>query len=62
LMHGTAPWTGVNERRVLLFKYSPPHSSWAKTPYNLADYPNATNQQKRLMAPPSVEDHERVVE
>jgi hypothetical protein len=62
LMHGTAPWQGVLERRALLFKYSPPHSSWAKAPYALADYPNATEQQKRLMAPPSVEDHERVVE
>ena len=29
-------------------------------PY-LIDYPEATEQQKRLMAPPSVEDHARVV-
>ena len=62
LMHGTATWKSSVERRALLFKYSPPHSSWAKLPYNLDDYPQATDQQKRLMAPPSVEDHQRVIE
>lgn len=60
LIHGTAGWMGQEERRALLFKYSPPHSSWAKKPYNLAHYPNATPQQQRLMAPPSVEDHAKV--
>lgn len=60
LIHGTAAWSGEQERRALLFKYSPPHSSWAKTPYNLADYPNASAQQQRLMAPASVENHARV--
>jgi ectoine hydroxylase-related dioxygenase (phytanoyl-CoA dioxygenase family) len=62
LIHGTAPWVGEIERRALLFKYSPPHSSWAKAPYNLDHYPNATAQQKRLMAPASVEDHQRVID
>ena len=61
LIHGTAPWLGKEERRALLFKYSPPHSSWAKVPYSLDHYPNATPQQQRLMAPPSVEDHAKVV-
>ena len=61
LIHGTAEWTGEQERRALLYKYSPPHSSWAKVPYDLNDYPDATDQQKRLMAPPSVEDHHTVV-
>lgn len=61
LIHGTATWRGSQERRVLLFKYSPPHSSWAKVPYNLNDYPNASPQQQRLMAPPSVEDHAKVL-
>ena len=60
LMHGTRAWQGDHERRVLLFKYSPPHSSWAKQGYDLADYPDATEQQRRLMAPPSVEDHAKV--
>ena len=62
LIHGTMPWDAEHERRTLLFKYSPPHSTWAKTPYNLDDYPNATEQQKRLLAPPSVEAHARVIQ
>ncbi|MGB0997638.1 MAG: phytanoyl-CoA dioxygenase family protein [Pseudomonadales bacterium] len=61
LMHGTRAWQGDHERRVLLFKYSPPHSSWAKQGYDLAAYPEATAQQQRLMAPPSVEDHAKVI-
>ena len=60
LMHGTRAWQGDHERRVLLFKYSPPHSSWAKQGYDLADYPDATEQQRRLMDAPSVEDHAKV--
>ena len=62
LIHGAAPWTADHERRTLLYKYSPAHSSWAKTPYNLADYPDATPRQRRLMAPPSIEGHARVME
>ena len=61
LMHGTRAWQGDHERRVLLFKYSPPHSSWAKQGYDLSAYPNATEQQQRLMAAPSVERHAKVV-
>ena len=62
LIHGTAAWSASHERRTLLFKYSPPHSTWAKTPYDLAEYPAATPQQRRLLALPSVEDHPRVVD
>ena len=62
LIHGTIPWDADHERRTLLFKYSPPHSTWAKKPYDLADYPNATEQQKRLFAPPSVEAHAPVTQ
>lgn len=62
LIHGTATWQGSQERRTLLYKYSPPHSSWAKVPYNLLDYPNASPQQQRLMAPASVENHAKVLD
>ena len=62
LIHGTAQWTADHERRTLLYKYSPPHSSWAKTPYDLSAYPDATARQRRLMAPPSVEAHPRVMD
>ncbi len=61
LIHGTAPWTADHERRALLYKYSPPHSAWALDRYDHADYPNATARQLRLMAPPSVERHARVI-
>jgi ectoine hydroxylase-related dioxygenase (phytanoyl-CoA dioxygenase family) len=54
LMHGTMPWTAEHERRALLFKFSPGHSAWAQSYYNPADYENPTEQQIRLMAPPSV--------
>ena len=62
LIHGTTSWKADHERRALLYKYSPPHSSWKKVGYQLDDYPNATAQQRRLMVPPSVEEHAPVVE
>ncbi len=62
LIHGTQQWRADHERRTVLYKYSPPHSSWAISPYDLTKYPQATDQQRRLMAPPSVESHARVVE
>ncbi|MFN8488974.1 MAG: phytanoyl-CoA dioxygenase family protein [Caldilineaceae bacterium] len=54
LIHGTMPWNADHERRALLYKYSPGHSAWAQTYYNPDDYPNLTEQQRRIMAPPSV--------
>ena len=62
LMHGTRSWRAPHERRTLLYKYSPPHSSWRIKPYDANDYPGASEQQRRLMAPPSVEGHPVVVE
>ena len=62
LIHGTAEWTADHQRRTLLYKYSPPHSTWAKTPYDTADFPEATERQRRLMAPPSVQAHRRVMD
>lgn len=62
LMHGTVPWTAAHERRSLLYKYSPGHSSWSSTYYNADDYPDATEQQRRLMMPPSIGGREPTVE
>ncbi len=62
LIHGTAAWQAEHERRTLLYKYSPPHSTWAKAPYDPAHFAQATARQRRLMAPPSVQAHPRVVE
>ena len=38
LVHGTMEWTAEHERRSLLYKFSPGHSSWASTYYDTADY------------------------
>ena len=54
LVHGTMAWTADYQRRALLLKYSPGHSSWSQTYYDPADYPDVTEQQRRIMAPPSV--------
>ncbi|CAN5705742.1 hypothetical protein BH10CHL1_BH10CHL1_16960 [soil metagenome] len=62
LIHGTMPWTAEHERRALLYKFSPGHSSWAPTYYNPADYPTATPQQLRMMTPPSVGSRVNVVQ
>ncbi len=62
LIHGTMPWSASHERRALLYKYSPAHSSWAKEYYDPSDYPNLTAQQRRIMAPPSIQDHADVVQ
>lgn len=61
LIHGTATWRADHERRALLYKYSPPHSRWGLDVYEPSDYPTATPQQLRLMAPPSVHAHPPVV-
>jgi ectoine hydroxylase-related dioxygenase (phytanoyl-CoA dioxygenase family) len=54
LVHGTMPWKADHERRALLYKYSPGHSSWQSEYYDSADYPGVSEQQIRIMAPPSV--------
>jgi hypothetical protein len=60
-IHGTLPWTAQHELRALLFKYSPGHSSWALDYYdNTPD--GLTEQQQRLMAPPSATRHPDVVD
>ena len=56
------PWTTDHERRALLYKYSPGHSSWATEPYNHDDYSDLTEQQKRIMAPASMDAHPEVVQ
>ena len=38
------------------------HSSWATTPYNHDDYGELTEQQKRIMAPASMDAHPEVVQ
>lgn len=52
-MHGTLTWTAENERRTLLYKFTPGHVSYASTYYNHDDYEDLTEQQKRVLTPPS---------
>ena len=62
LIHGTIPWRANHERRALLYKYSPGHSTWAKDYYDLDLYGELTEQQKRIMAPPSIQVRPDVVQ
>ncbi|MDP6114868.1 MAG: phytanoyl-CoA dioxygenase family protein [Planctomycetota bacterium] len=54
LVHGTMPWMGDHERRSILYKYSPGHSAWSQSYYDLDEFEGLTEQQKRILAPPSV--------
>ncbi|MFT5366885.1 MAG: hypothetical protein ACI8V2_001835 [Candidatus Latescibacterota bacterium] len=54
LVHGTMPWTADHQRRAFLYKYSPGHSAWSGGYYDLSEYDGLTQQQLRLMAPPSI--------
>lgn len=59
LTHGTLPWRGGNQRRTLLYKYSPGSSSWSddhEPPAGL-DLMSLTVRQQRLFQKPSVASH-----
>ena len=62
LVHGTMPWTAGHQRRALLYKYSPGHSSWAENYYDISKYEGLTEQQKRMLLPPSIGSRPRVIE
>ena len=62
VIHGTMAWRSPTERRALLFKYSPGHSSWARDWYGRFDPGELSPRQRRMLAPPSVEGHEAVVQ
>jgi hypothetical protein len=62
LIHGTMPWRAKHQRRTLLYKYSPGHSTWAKEFYNLDEYSELTERQQRMMATPSIHNHPEVVQ
>lgn len=54
LCHGTMRWSADQERRVFLFKYNPGHTANHAMAYHPDDYVNPTEQQRRIMAPPSM--------
>ena len=53
LTHGTLPWTGLDERRTLFFKYSPSSIAWAKDYLNPNDYQNLSDSQKNILEGPN---------
>jgi hypothetical protein len=62
LVHGTMTWQAKHERRALLYKYSPGHSAWSQNYYKLDEFPDLTDQQRRILAPPSVGRRPEVVQ
>jgi ectoine hydroxylase-related dioxygenase (phytanoyl-CoA dioxygenase family) len=62
LVHGTMPWRAKHERRALLYKYSPGHSAWSGNYYKLEEFGELTEQQKRILAPPSIGGRPNVVQ
>ena len=61
LVHGTHPWKANHQRRALLYKYSPGYSTWANSYYDIADYGELTEQQRRILTPPSIEERPDVL-
>ncbi|MCY3744381.1 MAG: phytanoyl-CoA dioxygenase family protein [Candidatus Poribacteria bacterium] len=62
LIHGTMPWTADHERRSLLYKYSPGHSAWSSNYYDISKYEGLTEQQQRMLMPPSIGRRPRVID
>ena len=62
VIHGTMPWQAEHQRRSILYKYSPGHSAWSESYYDIGKYGELTEQQKRMLLPPSIGKRPRVVD
>ena len=62
VIHGTMPWKAEHQRRSVLYKYSPGHSAWSESYYDIGKYGELTEQQKRMLLPPSIGKRPRVVD
>jgi ectoine hydroxylase-related dioxygenase (phytanoyl-CoA dioxygenase family) len=62
LVHGTMPWKGKHERRALLYKYAPGHSAWSGNFYDLDEFDSLTDQQRRVLSPPSIGGREHTLQ
>ena len=60
LTHGTAPWQGPQQRRTLLYKYSPGNSAWSHEVWPAALVDTCSARQRLLLQPPSVGNHRPV--
>jgi hypothetical protein len=60
LTHGTAAWQGPQQRRTLLYKYSPGNSAWSHEVWPNDLIEACTARQRLLLQPPSVGNHRSV--
>jgi hypothetical protein len=60
LTHGTLPWQSAEERRTLVYKYSPGNSAWAHVAWPPELLAVCTDRQRLLLQPPSVGHHRPV--
>jgi hypothetical protein len=60
LTHGTSPWQGPQQRRTLLYKYSPGNSAWTHAEWSEEFVQSCTLRQRLLLQPPSVGNHRPV--
>ena len=61
LTHGTLPWRAREERRTLVYKYSPGNSAWSHVEWPPELLAACTDRQRLLLQPPSVGRHRPVV-
>ena len=61
LTHGTLPWQSAQERRTLVYKYSPGNSAWSHAVWPPDLLAVCTDRQRLLLQPPSVGHHRPVV-
>jgi Phytanoyl-CoA dioxygenase (PhyH) len=60
LTHGTASWQGPQQRRTLLYKYSPGNSAWSHEVWETDLIEACTPRQRLMLQPPSVGNHRPV--
>ena len=60
LTHGTLPWQSAQERRTLVYKYSPGNSAWSHAVWPPDLLAACTDRQRLLLQPPSVGYHRPV--
>jgi hypothetical protein len=61
LTHGTLPWFADEQRRTLVFKYSPGNSAYSHVQWPPELLETSTERQRLLLQPPSVGGHRPVV-
>ena len=55
LTHGTLPWRGRDEGRMVFCEYGPRSLVWSRTLYDPTEYPDITAQQRDILRSPGIE-------